>query len=308
MIVSGSLVEFQLARKELLEKIITKYSSRKLNGYIVYSTLKVHLIIGLVEGSIASCRAIVYTSTWRRLFGRREQKKIIDGAECCEFAVRYLRDRSGVILVYESTRDAVMVNINNTPTARVESNVGFISLLGLSAGMTTSSIEQAQIKLEKVKPIMEPASSEFIKPRHEPLPSTHTLDVKPREEPIKTHETPIPVKEEPRSSREVKFSSECIDPTQLFYLIKTSEFVEAINNIEVDKALDVLMLISSLRKADLVYARGIMQKSPIRILYNARTNTVHVEMELMGEIKCGEHVLSALKEKKIEQLHVLISR
>lgn len=309
MITSGSLIEFQVAKRESLDRVIIRYSSRGLTGYIVYSSRRIHIIIGLVEGSIASCRAITYTSTWRRLLGLREYKKIIDGAECAELTVRYLRDKSGVISVYESNRDAVIVNISNTPTARVEANVGFIGLLGLKAGLAKTSLEAIDVKLERSKSLERPGPQSPERPPIEPISSTPTVETQPLEEPIRREKThSASTSEEPVVSSKPTISSECIDPMLLFSFMKTSEVVETLDSIEVDRALDMLMLISNIRKTNLVYGRGYIDDSLVRMLYNAQANTIYLEVEQAGEVKCGTIALETLRDKRASQLSIMASQ
>lgn len=321
MIISGALVELKKAKKETLENILRKHAEHELTGYILYKGKDIFLVIGLVEGRVASCRAIKFISSKRVFIHVKTRSKVIDGADCCGEAIRYLNERKGTIAVYETSYDIILLNIINTPMTRVENTIGFTELLRLKVGLTpqvstptlkspkietllTREIPTVQIKTAKPEPA--PSVQQPQQPFALPLPREELSQPKVSSEIITTIPT-TPVEKQPGRPSS-KISSECIDPATLFTIMKTSQLEDTLTDIDINELINKMIELASSRNIKTLYARGSFEDSTARVLYDHTKNTVYIEVDEADTSKCGESALSRLTGKRAKYINIMSSK
>lgn len=290
----GILIETVEARIKPLERILKHYVEKKFSGYIVYKNdaQGIYISIAMVDGSIVGCR-FVGTGV------------VYEGVECCDAAMRYLYEPKGVIEVREAPRNIIVLDLVIFPLSRIESASALTSAVGAKVGIPIPEVVAPPIKAPELGPEagagmvpIAPTETMPEKPAEKPAPPPHQV---PEAMATTTTATAKPV-EKPA---EIPVANECIDPVTLYMVMRSSQLLEVVpGSLGLWEVVEKVKGIVMEKKPSYVYVSGLMENVAMRMVYDANSKSIGIELERGGSIVCGDKALKELENKKISGIKI----
>jgi hypothetical protein len=192
---------------------------------------------------------------------------LYEGVECCDIVVEYLDTLEGVIEVAELTANAISQDIEFFPFSKIDID---------------TTLHQQLLPLKHLEPMERRVEKEVER---------HEISTEPTAQQIKN----------------IQISNECIDPMNLYNILKHSQLAFQLNTSMLYK--DVERIINELkdRKPRYIYISTYIKDSSLRILLDTANNIQFYELEKENKSICGEEAYKYYLQETLSNTKIWIS-